>query len=97
MNTFEKTVQLYQKQLELYVPVVTRVHGTTHPEFHEVKTVFDTLNDKIKTRELSTLNLDVEFQELRAITNNYQVPHDVCESYEAVYQMLEAMDKAYHQ
>jgi len=33
---------------------------------------------------------------LRETTNNYTVPDDVCESYEAVYNMLSELDKAYH-
>jgi regulator of cell morphogenesis and NO signaling len=40
--------------------------------------------------------LESEFAELRKITSNYTVPEDVCESYEAVYDMLAELDKAYH-
>jgi iron-sulfur cluster repair protein YtfE (RIC family) len=40
--------------------------------------------------------LNQEFAQLREITNNYTVPVDVCESYEAVYKMLSEIDKAYH-
>ena len=35
------------------------------------------------------------FVKLREITDNYTVPGDVCESYEAVYNMLAELDKAY--
>ena len=39
--------------------------------------------------------LKEEFVKLREITDNYTVPGDVCESYEAVYNMLAELDKAY--
>ncbi len=41
-------------------------------------------------------DLDSEFTRLRAVTDNYTVPSDVCESYEAVYKMLLELDQAYH-
>jgi regulator of cell morphogenesis and NO signaling len=79
--------------LEQYVPVVDRVHGAHHPEFHEVRAVFNTIH--AKTKEINTPNLDEEFAQLRAITSNYVIPDDVCESYEAVYDMLKALNDAY--
>ncbi len=88
-NLFEKNL----KNLELYVPVVARVHGGTHPEFHDVKSVYDTMVEKLKNNEE---NYDEEFVKLREITSNYDVPGDTCETYEAVYQMLGEMDKVYH-
>ncbi len=39
--------------------------------------------------------LNEEFAKLREITENYKVPGDVCEAYEAVYNMLAEVDKAY--
>lgn len=41
-------------------------------------------------------DLKDKFARLRDITGNYSVPEDVCESYEAVYKMLEELDIAYH-
>ncbi len=97
MNTFETTLNHYHKNLELYVPVVDRVHGASHPEFHEVKQLFDAMNEKLKSENRKSLNLEEDFKALRDITSNYSVPGDVCESYEAVYTMLAELDKAYHQ
>ncbi|MGO1580138.1 MAG: hypothetical protein ACTHWZ_01840 [Peptoniphilaceae bacterium] len=82
-------------RLEQYVPVVARVHGGSHPEFHDVKRIFDEVSVKVKKAGSEKPNLDNEFKELREITDNYTVPGDVCESYEAVYNMLEEVDKAY--
>lgn len=83
------------KTLEKYVPIVARVHGGNHPEFHEVKKVFDLIIKKTKTAGAELPELNEEFAKLREITNNYTVPGDVCESYEAVYTMLSEADKAY--
>ncbi|MBG0762031.1 iron-sulfur cluster repair di-iron protein, ric [Acholeplasma laidlawii] len=82
----------YMDKLKMYVPIVDRVHGKLHPEFHEVRRVFELLNDKLNQ---NNLDLKTEFEALKVITNHYKVPHDVCESYEAVYQMLDELNKAY--
>lgn len=95
-ETFQEAKDLYLKTLDQYVPVVARVHGGTHPEFHQVHKVFDTMNEKIKDAGTNTPELDGEFSKLREITSNYKVPSDVCESYEAVYTMLAKLDKAYY-
>lgn len=84
------------KMLEQYIPIVDRVHGATHLEFHDVRRVFEDINHKVKKEGVDKTQLDKEFQQLRKITNNYKVPNDVCESYEAVYNMLEDIDKAYN-
>ncbi|HOS68453.1 MAG TPA: iron-sulfur cluster repair di-iron protein, ric [Bacillota bacterium] len=82
-------------RLEQYVPVVARVHGGNHPEFHEVRRLFDEIIKKTKKAAPEKPELSEEFAKLREITNNYTVPGDVCESYEAVYNMLAEADKAY--
>ena len=78
-----------------YVPIVARVHGKSHPEFFDVQKLFDTLAKKIKETGAEVPALSEEFEKLRKITNNYSVPDDVCESYEAVYSMLAELDQAY--
>lgn len=94
--TFNQTKKKHLKTLKQYVPVVARVHGGTHPEFHKVKKLFDAIELKIKEAGSNKPELNEEFTELRGITNDYTVPEDVCESFEAVYTMLAEMDKAYH-
>ena len=84
------------KTLGQYVPVVARVHGKSHPEFQDVHTLFDALAKKIKEAGANVPDLNGELAQLRKITNNYTVPGDVCESYEAVYNMLAELDRAYH-
>ena len=80
----------------MFVPIVDRVHGEHHPEFHEVRRLFDLVNKKIKEAGTNKPELGDELRQLREVTDNYTVPDDVCESYEAVYMMLADLDEAYH-
>lgn len=95
MTTFNEVKERNLERLEQYVPIVARVHGGTHPEFHDVRKVFDEINAKIKEAGSEKPELDDELEQLRAITDNYTVPGDVCESYEAVYNMIAELDEAY--
>ena len=94
-ETFTKAKERYFKKLEQFIPIVDRVHGGNHPEFHEVREVFNIILKKTDESEAEKPNLDEEFNKLREITANYKVPGDVCESYEAVYKMLEKVDEVY--
>lgn len=92
-NKFLQAKDTYLERLTMFVPIVDKVHGKHHPEFHDVRRVFETMKDKIEKEDFI---LDNEFKELKTITNNYEVPNDVCESYEAVYHMLENLNNAYN-
>lgn len=91
-STFNQVFEKYYKTLEQYVPVVERVHGGHHPEFYEVRIVYNQLIEKIKN---GNQDLSEEFGKLDLITNSYKVPNDVCETYEAVYVMLKALADTY--
>ena len=80
MSKFKEVVEKNFKTLDQYVPIVAKVHGGTHPEFHDVKKLYDEINEKVKMSE--NPDLDNEFSEIRRITDNYTIPLDVCESYE---------------
>src|SRR5699024_1637217 len=95
MEKFNKMVEQNMETLEQYVSIVDRVHGESHPEFHDVHRLFNQINKKIKEINLDRVELNEEFSKLRKITNNYTVPSDVCESYEAVYNMMSELDEAY--
>ena len=95
MKRFNEATQKNLERLEQFVPVVTRVHGGTHPELHDVRKLFDQINAKIKEIGSEKPELDKELKQLRQITDNYTVPSDVCESYEAVYNMIAEIDEAY--
>lgn len=94
-KTFKSVKAEHLKTLKRYVPIVDRVHGGNHPEFHEVRRVFEQMAEKMSKTRTKLPALDEEFVRLRDITGNYAVPADVCESYEAVYQMLSDLDHAY--
>lgn len=84
------------ERLEQFVPIVERVHGAENPEFFEVRKLFDVLNEKIKLAGAEKPAISEELTQLRVTTNDYEIPAGVCESYEAVYNMLEEIDQAYH-
>lgn len=93
MKTFNEVVNKHMDNLELYVPVVERVHGPSHPEFYAVKKEYDAMVEKVNSDKL--IELKDNFENLRKITNDYTVPSDTCETYEAVYTMLQELDQAY--
>jgi len=74
---FDEIKENHFPKLELYVPIVDRVHGDSHPEFHEVRKIFDAINEKIKAAGEEMPDLSEEFARLREITDNYKVPADV--------------------
>jgi iron-sulfur cluster repair protein YtfE (RIC family) len=96
MTTFSEAKERNLKTLEQYVPIVARVHGGSHPEFHQVRQVFAAMNEKLKAADSSRPDLTHEFEQLREVTGDYAIPGDVCESYAAVYNMLAELDQAYH-
>lgn len=95
MNKFNEAKKRYFMKLKLFTPIVERVHGANHPEFYEVRKLFNEISAKAKKTRTEKPDLDNEFKQLREITDNYTVPGDVCESFEAVYNMLAEVDKAY--
>ncbi len=95
MKKYNEAQKKYFEKLKLYVPVVERVHGGSHPEFYDVRKLFDEINKKTIMAGSEKPDLNNEFKQLREITSNYTVPGDVCESYEAVYNMLAKLDEAY--
>jgi|SRR5690625_3376032 len=96
MTTFNKVVEESFETLDLYTTAITRAHGENHPEAFEVRELFEVMNEKIKEAGTSKPKLDAEFTQLRAITDNYTIPEDVCETYEGVYNMLSEANKAYY-
>jgi len=94
-QAFSNAIAKHFPVLKQYVPIVARVQGNSHPEFHEVRKLFEAINRKMNEPGTEDPVLSEEFEKMREITNNYTVSDDVCESYEAVYNMLAELDKAY--
>ena len=91
---YDKVSKQHFKTLDQYVPVVDRVHGGSHPEFHKVRELYTDIVNLSKDAAAQKTGLFDVFDELRKVTDDYTVPDDVCESYEAVYKMLEELDLA---
>lgn len=96
MTKFNLVKEKNIDRLNQFTPIVDRVHGGNHPEFHEVRDIWAQMNEKIQIANQEKPELNKEFSKLREITDQYAVPGDVCESYEAVYNMLEEFDTAYY-
>ena len=80
------------QRLRQIVPVVDRVHGDHHPEFHLIKMLFNQLDHHVS--ENKGASLDEIFYALQEVSDRYHIPDDVCETYEAVYVMLKELDQA---
>lgn len=93
--TFEQAKEKNFERLAQFTPIVARVHGKNHPEFFKVKELWESIHEKSIAAGNDKPELDDEFSQLREITDGYTVPADTCESYEAVYHMLEEVDAAY--
>lgn len=94
VSTFKDVAEKHFPLLEKYTPIVARVHGQGHPELAEVRNIFADINNKMNESENADLTSD--FESLRTVTSNYEVPADGCEAYTATYEMLEEADMAYH-
>lgn len=92
--TFDEVIQHFQT-LNQYIPIVTRVHGGHHPEMHQVQEHFIKMFEKVNEAGQDIPDIKEELEQLRLITDNYKIPGDVCESYEAVYRLLSEIDQAY--
>jgi iron-sulfur cluster repair protein YtfE (RIC family) len=91
MKDFNTLKEDYFKTLDFYMPVVERVHGPHHAEIYDVAKVYEVMKGHLEQNQ----SLEGDFEKLRNLTDNYRVPEDVCESYEAIYQMLSELDRTY--
>lgn len=94
-QTFNEVITNHFEKLDLYTTAITRAHGKNHPEAFEVRELFEKLSKKVKDAGANKPDLDVEFAQLRKITDNYAIPGDLCETYAGTYEMLSEVDKAY--
>lgn len=69
-------------------PLIERVHGGYHPELTRVCEITQELQQSGNSARTSEL-----FGELRAVTDNYAIPNDVCGAFEAIYHALAQSDR----
>ncbi len=91
-DNFKKYMDDEMDTLEMYTKAIAKVHGPHHPEIIEVRSIFQTLKEKILT---DTPQFSEEFDELRKLTNNYVAPEDTCETTVAAYHLLGEADRLY--
>ncbi len=80
-----------QEKLDLYTTAITRAHGKNHPETFDVRDLYTELEPAILNEDSETVT--TIFGKLREVTSNYEIPNDVCETFEATYKMLGEMDQ----
>src|SRR5699024_8383312 len=95
-KNFYETMDKYYNKLNMYSKALTKVHGCTNPEVFDVRHLLARIDTDLKESNQEDLNLDIEFESLREVTNNYTVPEDACEAFKGVYQMLSEADQAYY-
>lgn len=78
------------EMLDLYTDAITKAHGKNHPEVFDVRKVYEIIQHKIRDNNLDLSN---EFSELRALTKDYTIPDDACETFTKTYQLLKQFDE----
>src|SRR5699024_10322559 len=95
-NNFYETMHKYNNKLNMYSKAITKVHGETHQEVFDFSHLFERIDTKLKKSNQNGLNIDIEIESLREVTNNYTITEDACEAFKDVYQMLSEADQAYY-
>ncbi|WP_103981832.1 iron-sulfur cluster repair di-iron protein, ric [Helcococcus massiliensis] len=86
----EKNKDLFEK-LDFYLPTVKKVHDKDHEEIFEVDKIYNSIKENLNKSDFDKLEDD--FINLRKITNDYTIPQGTCETYEAVYKILNKLDE----
>lgn len=79
----------HHDQLDTFTKAVAKVHGNHHPEVIEVRKIYQQIDQKLND---GINDLDAEFDSLRKVTSNYEIPDDACEAFSTVYQVLHQAD-----
>lgn len=86
-----KRKELIEK-LGFLAPVVERVHGTSHPELHEVKKLAEKIQEKYEAEKFDETTKT--FQAVQRVTDYYTLPEDACEGYIELYMTLKSLDES---
>ncbi|EST89882.1 hypothetical protein T233_00988 [Vagococcus lutrae LBD1] len=92
--TLKEYMNKHKKDLDLFTSALTKAHVDNHPEVKSVREVYVCIQDKIDN-EIE--NLDREFEKLDRITKNYEIPNDVCGTYEKTYNLLKEASNLYNE
>jgi regulator of cell morphogenesis and NO signaling len=96
-----QTLSFYQllekdfKTLEVFLPIVTKVHAKEHPEFAVISQEFNKILDKSRQFEKSDLDITEELAVIDGLTKGYSLPAGACEAFTAVYKALAKINQVY--
>ena len=79
-----------EKQMNLYIQAISKVHVKNHPEVIEIQNLYQNILGKIKK---GPVDVSYEFRRLDEITNHFSTPKDACQTYDAV---IEFLKEAFH-
>lgn len=92
--TLKKYMNEHKEDLDLFTLTLTKVHVDAHPEVKIVRELYVCIQDKIDNE---IKDIDHEFATLDRITKNYEIPSDVCNTYEKTYNLLKEASKIYNE
>ncbi|MDO5375631.1 MAG: hypothetical protein Q4F01_05520 [Staphylococcus rostri] len=79
-----------RKTLDLYTNAITKEHGQNHPEVFEVRKLYLAMQHKMDN---GNWEMQDELEQLAAITNNFAIPSDACETLTQTYQMFQKLNE----
>ncbi|MFD0897855.1 hypothetical protein [Loigolactobacillus binensis] len=86
MTTKQEFIATEFPKLNFYTSQILKVHGAHHPELANVRELFVDMATKIDADPAADVNPDLD--KLASVTNNYLIPEDGCEAYQATYVLL---------
>lgn len=92
--TIKDYMNEHKEDLDLFTSALTKAHVDAHPEVKVVRELYVKIQYKI---DVDIKDLDHEFETLKRITNNYEIPNDVCGTYEKTYQLLKEANRLYNE
>ncbi|TDW26064.1 hypothetical protein EDD63_10285 [Breznakia blatticola] len=82
--TVKDYIQEHQERLDLYTKAIVNAHGQHHPEVYEVRELYK----EIEMRSLHHQDIQQTVARLKAVTSDFAVPSDVCQTFLQTYEML---------
>lgn len=84
----------HKEDLDLFTLALTKAHADAHPEVKAVRELYLRIQDKIN---VGIKDIDHEFETLKRITKNYEIPNDACSTYEKTYHLLKESNRLYNE
>ncbi len=91
MEKLQTYVASNKENMDLYTSILPRVHGPNHPDVIEVEPLYNNLTAAVAAGDQA--KVDSLFGEIRAVTHDYRIPEDACDTYKATYKFLKQADE----